>query len=131
MNRNSSRRLLDRSYAWIREHWNAQNLDVPDEFLTRWLYNTDDEEVEPPGFHLAVFSFGYLQYDILSHNVPPGVTRSASLSELLDLFQAWQVKLALTEIHRRTHVRVKPMPLFSFTTDERIESWAEASLLSQ
>ena len=85
----------------------------------------------PSGFHLAVFSFGYLQYDIVSHNVPPGVTRSVSSSELLELFRAWQMKLALAEIHYRTNLRVKPMPLFAFPKDERIEAWADAPLLSR
>lgn len=126
-----ARRLLDQSCAWIREHWNAHNLDVPDEFLSQWIYDTADKEEEPSGFHLAVFSFGYLQHDIISHNVPPGVTRSVSASELLDLFHRWQMKLALVEIHRRTELRVKPMPLFAFSNDERIEAWADRDFVAQ
>jgi hypothetical protein len=30
MVKNTSRKLLDRSCGWIKEHWNAENLDVPD-----------------------------------------------------------------------------------------------------
>lgn len=120
---NKSRRLLDRSCAWIKEHWNACNLDVPDEFLLQWIYQTDDENEDPSGFHLAVFSFGYLQHDIVAHNVPPGVERSFSVEELLEHFQKWQMKLALAEIHRRTDMRVKPMPLFGFSGEERVEVW--------
>jgi hypothetical protein len=131
MSKKSSRRLLNRSCAWIREHWDAHNLDVPDDLLQQWIYVSDEEEVEPSGFYLAVFSFGYLQYDLVAHNVPPGVSRSFSASELLRFFQAWQMKLALTEVHRATHLRMKPLPLFTFPQDERIEAWAEVPLIPQ
>ena len=128
MTSKSPRRLLDQSCAWIRDHWNANNLDVPDAFLEQWIYNSGEEEIEPSGLHLAVFSFGYIQYDIVSNNVPPGVTRSFSASELLDLFQSWQLKLALAEIHRKTDVRTKPLPLFGFPKGEQIEAWTDAQL---
>lgn len=127
----TARRSLNHSCAWIRQHWNADNLDVPDEFLSLWIYDTSEHEEEPSGFHLAVFSFGYLQHDLLSHNVPPGVSRSVSASELIGLFHKWQMKLALVEIHRRTELRVKPMPLFAFSDDDRIEAWAERELAEQ
>ena len=128
MTSKSTRRLLDQSCAWIRDHWNANNLDVPDQFLDQWIYNLSDGETEPSGFHLAVFSFGYLQYDIVANNVPPGVKRSLPASELLDLFQAWQMKLALAEVHRKTDIRTKPLPLFGFPKGEQIEAWRDAPL---
>jgi len=125
MKAKTSRRLFDQSYAWIRNHWDAQNLDVPDEFVAQWIYTHDDENPAPVGFHLAVFSFGYLQHVIVSNNVPPGKTLSVGVTELLDLFQKWQIKLALAEVHRRTDVRTKPLPLFAFRNDEQVETWAE------
>lgn len=124
MKKKTSSRLLDRSCQWIRQNWNASNLDVPDELLEQWMYQPH-EETDPTGFYLAVFSFGYLQYDLVSHNVPPGAVRSFAAAELLELFHAWQMKLALAQVHRATDLRIKPLPLFAFPKGERIESWEE------
>lgn len=75
-------------------------------------------------FHLAVFTFGFLQYDLISNQVPEGVKRSFAESEILRLFDVWQLKLALAEVNRKTEVKVKPLPLFAFPDDERVETWA-------
>lgn len=131
MKSKTSRRLLDRSCGWIRDHWNAQNLDVPNDLLAEWIYNVEGQDEDPCGFHLAVFSFGYLQHDLISHNVPPGVKRSFAASELIDLFHAWQLKLALAEIHRRTSLRVNPLPLFAFSNDERVDAWIASATSDQ
>lgn len=128
MRRKGSKQQLERSCAWIREHWDAGNLDVPEEFLRQWMYPSDEEQEEPSGFHLAVFAFGYLQYDLIAHNVPPGAKRSVSASEIIRYFHVWQMKLALAEIHRTTHLRMKPVALFTFPEDEQIETWAETPL---
>jgi hypothetical protein len=122
---NTSRKLLDRSCRWIRDHWNANNLDVPDEFLHQWIYNQQDENVEATGFYLAVFSFGYMQHELISKNVPDGVRRSVTSARLIELFQRWQLKLALVELHRVTHLRFLPMALFDFPADETVEAWKE------
>ena len=58
MSTKSARRHLERSCAWIRQHWDAQNLDVPEELLEQWIYDVPEQEADPTGFHLAVFSFG-------------------------------------------------------------------------
>jgi len=123
MIRITSRQMLDRSCGWIRAHWNAKNLDVPDEFLHQWIYNQSDENVEATGFYLAVFSFGYLQHELIAKDVPFGVKRSVPASLLLELFQLWQLKLALVELHRVTDLRFRPMALFDFPADEAVEAW--------
>jgi hypothetical protein len=122
MKKKTNRKLFDRSCDWIRRNWNATNLDVPDEFIERWIYRPEDEDIEPSGFYLAVFSFGYIQYDLVANNVPSGVKRSFAAREVLGLFQAWQMKLALVEIHRKTDIRIQPMPLFAFPAGEQIHA---------
>jgi hypothetical protein len=46
-----------------------------------------------------------------------------ALAQLLDRFERWQLKLALVEIHRRTDVKIVPLPLFSFPEGEQVEFW--------
>jgi len=123
MKRTLSRQLLKKSCEWIRHNWNAQNHEVPDESLEKWLFPYDDNEDEPLGFHLAVLSFGLIQYDMVVHNVPPGVERTLSLTQIAETFPKWQMKLGFTEVHRRTSVKSKPLPLFSFSDDERVVTW--------
>ena len=123
MVKNTSRKLLDRSCGWIKEHWNAENLDVPDELLHQWIYNQGDENLEASGFYLAVFSFGYLQHELIAKEVPYGVKRSVPASLVLELFQMWQLKLALVELQRVTNLRFRPMALFEFPTDETVTMW--------
>ena len=115
--------MLNRSCSWIRDHWDACNLDVPEELLEQWTYQPGESDFEPNGFHVAVFSFGYLQHDLISNRVPVGVKRTLSASLMLELFSRWQLKLALAEIHRGTDLRMHPLPLFSFSNNEEIEFW--------
>lgn len=131
MTKKTSRQLLEQSCAWILQHWNADNLDVPDELLEQWIYDPGEDEPEASGFQLAVFIFGHLQHDMISHNVPPQVKRTIALSQVVELFQKWQIKLALAAVHRRTGLRVKPLPLFAFPVGERIEAWANVPLNPQ
>ena len=125
MVKNTSRKLLNRSCGWIKDHWNAKNLDVPDEFLHQWIYTPSDDTVDATGFYLAVFSFGYFQHELIAKDVPFGVERSISSSLLIELFQKWQLKLALVEIHRVTDLRFRPMALFEFPEDEAVEAWRD------
>ena len=46
-------------------------------------------------------------------------------ARLFELFQFWQLKLAMAEVHRVTDVRIQPMPLFDFPDGEKIEYWRE------
>jgi hypothetical protein len=126
MRAKSSRKLLRQSCEWIRGHWNAKNLDVPTEFVHRWIYEPSEEEVGPSGFYLGVFTFGYCQHQLLSRDVPLGEKISVPSGRLLELFQVWQLKLAMVEIHRVTDVRVRPMTLFDFPDGEEMEYWRES-----
>jgi hypothetical protein len=123
MSEKSSRKLLTESCGWIKDHWNAKNLDVPAEFIRRWIYEPTDEELKPSGFYLGVFTFGYCQHQLNSNDVPFGKQVSVSSARLVELFQVWQLKLAMAEIHRVTDVRMRPMPLFDFPDGEKIEYW--------
>lgn len=123
MKKKSSRKLLRLSCAWIRDHWDAHNLDVPADLLQQWTYQSDGDDLEPSGFHLAVFTFGYFQHDLISSQVPTGAQRSFPASLIVERFNRWQMKLALAEIHRHTDMRVRPLPLFAFPEDERIDFW--------
>jgi hypothetical protein len=121
----TSRHLLDRSCGWIKNHWDAKNVDVPEELLHQWIYTQEDDQVDPTGFYMAVFSFGYFQHELIAKNVPFGVKRSVPVSLLIELFQLWQLKLALVEVHRVTDLRFRPMALFAFPADEKVEAWKE------
>lgn len=123
MKKKPSRELLRQSCAWIRDHWDARNLDVPTDLLREWTYQSEGEDLEPSGFHLAVFTFGFFQYDLISKQVPTGVQRSLSTSLIVESFHRWQMKLALAEIHRHTDMRIRPLPLFAFPEDEKIDFW--------
>jgi hypothetical protein len=119
--RKTKKHLLDRSLTWIRTHLHAKNLDVPGEFLSEWIILEDDDaEVRPTGFYLSVFTFGYMQHELLCGTLPPTVARSVSIKQLIDLFGRWQVKLALAEVHRRTDIHVDALPLFEFPDGEEI-----------
>ena len=118
------RKLLDESLAWLREHWNPTNLDVPEALRERWIYEPADDRANPDGFHLAVFTFGLMQYDLISNRVPAGVERTYYGEMLLSNFSRWQLKLALAEIHHRTDLRVHPLPLFAFPENEQIDAWS-------
>jgi hypothetical protein len=122
MLKKTSRALLHRSCDWIRMHWDAENLDVPDDLLYQWLYHPGNEENDPQGFYLAVFSFGYFQHDLIASGAAEsGIKRSVPSALLFRSFELWQMKLALVEVHRVTDVRIRPMPLFNFPDDEHIE----------
>lgn len=122
---NRQTKLLDQSCKWICEHWNATNLAVPEELLEQWMYERSDDHVKPEGFHLAVFTFGFMQYDLISNRVPEGVKRSYSAEQLLTMFSRWQLKLSLAEVHKRTNLRIRPLPLFVFPENEYVEAWCD------
>lgn len=118
--KNKKSKLLDKSLAWIRTHLHATNLDVPGEFLAQWIFEDDEAEAKPNGFFLSVFTFGYMQHELLCGCLPPTQPRSVSIDHLIERFGRWQLKLALTEIHRRTDIQVEPMPLFGFSDGEEV-----------
>jgi len=117
------RKLLDRSLNWIRDHLHATNLDVPDEFVTEWIFEDEEDEPRPAGFYFSVFAFGYLQHDLLTGPLAASTPRSVPMARLVQHFYTWQMKLALVEIHRRTDVQVEPMPLFGFPEGEQVRCW--------
>lgn len=125
MARPNPERLLKRSFAWVQQHPEASNLDVPDDLLAAWTFDVDDyhDERRPEGFHLSVFSFGYMLTQV---GAAAGGKVSVSLLEILDLFRKWQLKLALAQVHRVTEIKSARMPLFRFPSDEAIEYWTEA-----
>lgn len=129
MKRNrADRKMLEESCTWLREHWSPTNLDVPERLRERWIYEPADDQANPNGFHLAVFAFGLMQYDLISNCVPAGVKRSYSGEMLLSLFSRWQLKLALAEVHQRTELRIRALPLFAFPEDEEVEAWCDQNL---
>lgn len=122
MHKNGNR-LLDQSLAWIRKNLHATNLDVPEEFVAQWIYEDDGEEPKPAGFFISVFAFGYMQHELLCDALPPTEARSVSVTKLIERFERWQLKLALTEIHRRTDLQIEPLQLFGFPDDEKVRFW--------
>jgi hypothetical protein len=114
---------LEKSLMWIRANLNATNLDVPTELIREWIFEDNDDDPKPGGFFFAVFTFGYMQSDLHTGPSPGSEPRSVPLSLLLELFNVWQLKLSLAEIHRRTPICVDPMPLFRFPKGEEVRYW--------
>ena len=48
---------------------------------------------------------------------------SVPADTVLSLFQMWQLKLGLIEVHRKTELRIGPLALFDFPQGETIEYW--------
>lgn len=117
---------LEGSFAWIRSNPNATNLDVPEELVTEWIFEDEGEDPKPMGFFLAVFAFGHLQQSLLTSHKPATGTHSIALSQLIEYFEKWQLKLALAELHRRTNLQFDPLLLFSFPADEEVHYWPKA-----
>jgi hypothetical protein len=101
----------------------ATNLDVPDEFVTEWIFEDDDNDPRPPGFYFLVFSFGYLQYELMAGPLPPSIPRTVPVSRLVQHFEKWQMKLVFAQLHRRTDIQFEPMPLFAFPEGEELRYW--------
>jgi hypothetical protein len=114
------RRTLCRSLAWIREHPGATNLDVPTDLIEQWIFEDDEDDPKPAGFFMSVFTFGFLQQEVLADGLPPEQSRSVSVSRLLECFGIWQLKLAVAELHRRTEMRLEPSALFAFPDGEEV-----------
>ncbi|HTQ95416.1 MAG TPA: hypothetical protein VMH89_01345 [Candidatus Acidoferrum sp.] len=121
------REALNRSLAWIRDHPDAKNLDVPDELVAEWIYEDDDADPRPAGFYFAVFTFGFLQRELITSALPPTQPRSIPVSVVFGYFGMWQLKLGLVEIHRRTDLQTEPLSLFAFPEGEQIKYWPRSS----
>lgn len=96
--------------------------DVPDRLVKCWVCDLDDVSA-PMGFHLSIFTFGYCQRQLLVTDAPANKKMSVAADTVLSLFQMWQLKLGLIEVHRKTEVRIGQMPLFDFPQGETIEYW--------
>jgi hypothetical protein len=120
-----SRQFLTDSCVWIREHWNAKNHEVPDDLLEAWIYPSGDEHDRACGYHLAVFIFGYMNHRMKSETISPETGHRLSMARTLELFQAWQCKLALSELHRRTDMKVSASDLFDFSENEEFKVWRQ------
>jgi hypothetical protein len=105
------------SCAWIRENWNATNLDVPEMLRNLW---TENGGQQPSDLQLAVLSFGLTHWGARSCARTAKTAFGISPSTVLERFPAWRTKLALAEVHYRSDLRTSPLPLFEFPPDEQI-----------
>jgi hypothetical protein len=111
--------MLDESIAWIRNHSTATNHDIPVTLRDSWIYNRNDDS-DTPGYQLAVFTYGLCTRRLAGK---AGKEFSISASEIIHLFELWQMKLGLAEVNEKTEVKTKPLPLFDFPADEKVEYW--------
>ena len=126
MQQKTSKRLLDQSLEWVRQHMNATNLDVPKDLLKLWIYSQDSDESDlPPGLSLSVLVYGYMVHDFAANPAPDGTKRQIPMKRIKEMFQLWQMKLALNELYRCTELRSRPVPLFSFPDDEQLAFWVD------
>ena len=125
--KNKQRELLNRSFAWIREHLNATTRDVPAEFLTEWSFKDDEEYPKPEGFFMSVFAFGHLQHELLTGDVPPGEKLTMPVELLYERFGMWQRKLGLAQVNRMTNLQIEPLVLFGFPEGEEVRYFPRRS----
>jgi len=112
---------LKESLEWIRHNPRATNQDIPSDLRGRWMFESDEEPGDS-GLHLAVFTFGYCQRQLEGKN---GLKLKIAATELLELFQMWQMKLGLAEVNEKTDLKSAPVALFNFPTGEKIEYWCD------
>jgi hypothetical protein len=110
------------SAEWIVSHPNAMLHDVPDRLVQRWIHELNDPST-PIGFPLSVFTFGYCQRQLDINGAPAKERYSVAMDTVLRLFQMWQLKLGLIEVHRKSNIQIGPMALFDFPSEESIEYW--------
>ncbi len=120
--RRSHQALFTESADWIRGNPFATTHDVPDQLVKTWVCELEDAAA-PTGFHLSIFTFGYCQRQLLASGVGSNHKLTVEAEKLIELFQMWQLKLGLIEVHRKTDLRVAPMALFDFPQDEAIQYW--------
>ena len=120
--RRSRQVLFAESAEWIRANPLATIHDVPDRLVQTWCCDVEDERV-PTGFYLSVFTFGYCLRQLLDSGTAPNQKITVTASKMIELFQVWQLKLGLAEVHRKTDLKVGPVALFDFPKDEAIEYW--------
>ena len=124
--RRSHQTIFAESAEWIQGNPFATTHDVPDRLVQTWVCDLEDVTA-PTGFHLSIFTFGYCQRQLLVSGVAPNHKMTVGAEKLIELFQMWQLKLGLVEVHRKTDLKVGPMPLFDFPQDEAIEYWRAAA----
>jgi hypothetical protein len=114
--------ILTRSIDWIRSHPDATTHDVPEDLVELWLFDSV-EDFSPVGAILPIFIFGYT--DCMTRNLIAITGRASKiehrLSDLVEKFQLWQLKLSLVQVEQSRGIRFQPMPLFSFPDGETAE----------
>jgi hypothetical protein len=123
--RRSHQAIFAESAEWIRGNPLATTHDVPDRLVENWVCDLKDATA-PTGFHLSIFALGYCQRQLVINEVGPDRRLRVEAEKLIEMFQMWQLKLGLIEVHRKTNLRVGPMALFDFPRDEEIEYWRTA-----
>ena len=119
-------RILDQSLAWIRDHPNALNTEVPRTLRDAWTVSEADGE-PPPSLPVTAFLFGYCQRRLAGSS---GEQFTLSATEVAEKFQGWQVKLALAELNEKTDLQSAPLDLFTCEPDETISFWREPTIPS-
>lgn len=116
----SRQELHAQSLAWIRRHPDATIHDVPLRLVQAWSYERYDD-MEPSSFYLSIFIFGFCQH--LLRQKGQGGPVETSPEEIREMFELWQIKLGLAELHHKTHLKFAAMPLFAFPETELLQVW--------
>jgi hypothetical protein len=114
--------ILAKSIDWIRSHPDATTHDVPQDLVQLWLFDSV-EDFSPVGAILPIFIFGYTH--CLARESIAATGRASKithrLSDLVEKFQLWQLKLSLVQVEQSRGMKFQPMPLFSFPDGETAE----------
>jgi hypothetical protein len=86
-----------------------------------WMFDSV-EEPTTSGFQLAVFTFGYCQRRLEGKS---GQKLKIAATQVLELFQMWQMKLGLAEVNEKTDLKSVPLALYDFPAGEKIEYWCD------
>jgi hypothetical protein len=114
--------ILTKSIDWIRSHPGATTHDVPQDLVELWLFDSV-EDFSPVGAILPVFVFGYTDSMARKSIAATGRVQKIEhrLSDLVEKFQLWQLKLSLVQVEQSRGITFQPMPLFSFPDGETAE----------
>lgn len=123
-----SQELLDKSLAWIREHPCATNLELPKDLLELWISNNRTRGIPADDFHMSVFTYGLFCQKVTDDPSLVGKQLQLKASEVSELFDLWQIKLAMAELHHKSMLASNPLFLFRFPETEQVSFFQKAAI---
>lgn len=102
--------LFKESIDYISQNLQVLSDKIPNHLLDYWILqnnNLGETEDNP--------EFGVFMYALLKYKRAKGINEfEVPTDELIELFQSWQMSLAVIEVNNKTEFDIKPFKLFDF-----------------